>query len=198
MEIPYEKRFFFKDGSSAGTLEELYKKLEGMSYDEFYEHVNPEKNDFANWIEHILDNKELAEKLRLVNSMVETAELIYEELHPESHETIQHKIEEELFRELEKSQGETIKEEEEPVIQSRKEEVEEVRVEPFPPRRPIAPRPYEEEGEAKHYAVSEGEAKELVRFHQDVSRFMLREFIYGMLFGLVLGIIISRVISIMS
>lgn len=105
MQIPQEKRFHFHDGSSAGSIEELKEKLEKLPYDEFYEHVNEEKNDFASWIEHVVENKSLADKLQQVASIVETVELLNEELHTppqhdEDYEDLQARIEEKLFSDM--------------------------------------------------------------------------------------------------
>lgn len=107
--LPEEQQFHFKDGTSIGSLEELKKKVESISYAEFYEHVNEGKNDFANWIEHVLQMHDLAERLRQVNSIVETVELLNEETNPESqveaeqesHEDLQSRIESQLFADLE-------------------------------------------------------------------------------------------------
>jgi hypothetical protein len=82
MGIPFEKRFHFRDGSSVGSLEELREKIETVSYQEFYHHVNADKNDFANWIQHVMNNERLATDLRHVTSIVETVEIINDHLHP--------------------------------------------------------------------------------------------------------------------
>lgn len=95
MEIPPEKQFHFHDGTSVADLEGLKKKIERISYDEFYSHVNDEKNDFANWVEHVLGKKALAEKLRSVTSIVETVEILNEELYPEKSEEHMHELAEE-------------------------------------------------------------------------------------------------------
>lgn len=116
MDIPHEKQFHFQDGDAIKSLKELKEKIESISYDEFYGHVNDEKNDFANWTEDVLQEKELAEKLRAVTSIVETVELLNEHLYPaqvnEAEEKLgdkdfQIRIEEELFNEAPAGEPET-------------------------------------------------------------------------------------------
>ncbi|MDD9954218.1 MAG: hypothetical protein OXR66_07850 [Candidatus Woesearchaeota archaeon] len=95
-----EKQFHFQDGSAVGDLEELQAKIEALSYDEFYHHVNAEKNDFASWVRHVLQFESVADELDKVTSIVETVEIINDHLNPQPveapHEDIQSKIEESL------------------------------------------------------------------------------------------------------
>ncbi len=57
------ERFMVIDGSGLASIKELAKALDSMSDDAFYYHVNEGKNDFANWVEHVFGEKQLAEKL---------------------------------------------------------------------------------------------------------------------------------------
>jgi len=82
MDIAPEQRFHFHDGQSAGSLQELMQTLARISYVEFYRHVNPDKNDFANWVRHVLNEPHLATELERVSSIVETIEIINDHLHP--------------------------------------------------------------------------------------------------------------------
>ena len=54
-----------------------------MSSEEFKHHVNSEKNDFANWLYHILEKKELANKLFKTTNRSEILGLIKDELDKE-------------------------------------------------------------------------------------------------------------------
>ena len=96
------EKFHFRDGSAAGSLEELRDILEHISYQEFYHHVNTEKNDFANWIRDTHSNAELADDLEKVTSIVESVEIINDFVHPlakdHTHDDIQSKIEEEELK----------------------------------------------------------------------------------------------------
>jgi len=82
MDVPYEKQFHCKDGTSIGSLEQLKAKLESISYQDFYHHVNTEKNDFASWVRHVLKDERLADDLQKVTSIVETVEIINDHMHP--------------------------------------------------------------------------------------------------------------------
>lgn len=82
MDVPYEKQFHFHDGTAAASLEDLATRLQAISYQEFYRHVNPDKNDFASWIRHVLKEEALADELERVTSIVETVEIINDFLHP--------------------------------------------------------------------------------------------------------------------
>jgi hypothetical protein len=56
--------FHFKNGRFARNIWDLRRELEVISDAEYNEHANSQKNDFANWIEHSVGDKMLAEKLR--------------------------------------------------------------------------------------------------------------------------------------
>jgi len=72
--------FHLRSGKSLKSLEELYSELRSMNREEFTHHVNPEKNDFANWIAHVLEKPGLAKSLVGVTSKQETMEMIKNEL----------------------------------------------------------------------------------------------------------------------
>jgi hypothetical protein len=84
------KEFIFHDGSRAKTLSELLIKIEHLSDHEFHHFVNHSKNDFANWIEHVLEDKTFASKLRLLSSRNEIVRFIrdrVEEINSENYDT---------------------------------------------------------------------------------------------------------------
>lgn len=56
--------FNFWNGKKADDLDGFVSCLGEISYEEFSSYVNNSKNDFANWIEHSLNNPDLAEKIR--------------------------------------------------------------------------------------------------------------------------------------
>ena len=64
--IPKEKWFFFKNGRHASSIEELCRALEWLGDDEFRFHVNMQRNDFANWVEDVFHEGELAHSMREV------------------------------------------------------------------------------------------------------------------------------------
>lgn len=73
---PYEKEFVFHDGRRAKNLLELSSMLENIGQEDFERFVNTSKNDFANWIEYVLLDKELASSLRSTTLFSKTKELI--------------------------------------------------------------------------------------------------------------------------
>ncbi len=212
-EIPWEKRFHFGDGTAAKDLAELKAKIESISYEEFYRHVNAEKNDFANWTEHVLQKKALADRLRRVSSIVETVELLNEELQPaagalEEQADFQKRIEETLFEEPKRGAEEELpeiqfeepaegkgveervleEEKEEPKIPSR-EELD------FAGRTPGAP---VTTAQPAHTSIRELSERHAAKHTEEQMRFFVRQFVYGFLFGIVVGLILGRVITLLG
>jgi hypothetical protein len=77
---PHDKEFVFHDGTRAKNLSELVLKLEHITDHEFHQFVNHSKNDFANWTEHVLNDKHFADKLRELLSKNETIHLIKDKI----------------------------------------------------------------------------------------------------------------------
>ncbi|RME31046.1 hypothetical protein D6789_03915 [Candidatus Woesearchaeota archaeon] len=214
MSIPHEKKFHFKDGTAAGTLQELKDKIETISYDEFYGHVNDEKNDFANWVEGVLGDSELATRMRAVKSIVETVELLNEKLYPEETERreallqerrepdIQAEIERKIFGEVEAPREDVA------------EDVPEI-VEPAPPEEHPAEQPHaapaeqptatkepelsKEEvaaaaREAAHVPITRVVQDKLEEQKEEALRRTTKEFVYGLLLGIILGFVLGVII----
>lgn len=59
-----EVSFYLADGRVCTDLEELAQAIDDITDEVFYHHVSDFHNDFANWVEHIFDEKNLAETLR--------------------------------------------------------------------------------------------------------------------------------------
>ena len=80
---PSEQCFWTTDGRILSNLVELKEALATMSDDVFAYHVSKERNDFADWIEHVLDDAELAaafrksKKLNTAHDVVVTRLRIY-------------------------------------------------------------------------------------------------------------------------
>lgn len=64
MDAPYGKEFVFADGSRAKNLNELNTFLKSATRQQFEAFVRASNNDFANWIEYVLMDAELANTLR--------------------------------------------------------------------------------------------------------------------------------------
>ena len=209
MDIPYEKQFHFKDGSSAADIEQLKKKVEGISYQEFYHHVNTQKNDFSSWIRHVLHEEQLADDLQKVTSIVETVEILADYTRPRSalvsHADVQSRIEDQLFAHPL------------PTETNDKQLV----VETVPTTTPIATTK-EGKSEMLDFKIIEekigGEegfnpqvSEELFGIEQtkhgsqpvqrstmhdqDATRMIVKDFMYGLIFGLILGLILGRILS---
>lgn len=59
-----EQCFWTTDGKIIANLVELKDALTNMANDVFQYHVTRDKNDFADWIEYVLGDAELAGKVR--------------------------------------------------------------------------------------------------------------------------------------
>ncbi len=59
-----DKYFYLADGRIVRSLRELALRLDEFPDELFSSHVNSEKNDFANWVEFVFCDKDLAQKLR--------------------------------------------------------------------------------------------------------------------------------------
>lgn len=81
---PYEKEFVFHDGRRAKNLLELSSMLETIGQQDFERFVNPNKNDFANWVEYVLLDKELASSLRSTILLSKTRDIISNKIKSEN------------------------------------------------------------------------------------------------------------------
>jgi hypothetical protein len=72
--IDEDKYFYFVGGGKATSLEELKEALKHCPNSEFVFHLNSGKNDFANWVEGVFGEHDLADDLRKV---MERHDVIY-------------------------------------------------------------------------------------------------------------------------
>lgn len=63
-QAPCEQCFWVTDGRVLSNLTDLRDALASMTDDVFMYHVTKERNDFANWIEYVLQDAELASSFR--------------------------------------------------------------------------------------------------------------------------------------
>jgi len=61
---PEDRVFWVNGGVVLKNLVDLEKELLSMSFETFHYHVNPYKNDFANWVNDVLGEKALSKELR--------------------------------------------------------------------------------------------------------------------------------------
>jgi len=221
--ISKEQYFYFADGDSTKNLQELKDKIELLSYEEFYAHVNQDKNDFANWTQHVLKKDLLAEKLRKVTSIVETIELLNEELNPEkikvdseklADKDFQKMIEDSLFGDLEEpkenpSRG--ISEEanqelkKDSLIETNdsmvtKDDLQKMTDNIEFPKEIKAGTPVLKKDKAQiHKPITETADAALVKENQDMKKyfhsFLVKETLWGLLLGLIIGFFLGRLIS---
>ncbi len=78
--VAEEHVFHFRDGKKAHNLMDLRNVIEKMPLDEFNHHVDEFNNDFANWVEFVYKNPELANDLRKVTTRREILEILDVEL----------------------------------------------------------------------------------------------------------------------
>ena len=77
---PEEYHFVLQDGRKLESVYELIDELETMHEDLWKHHVNEMKNDFANWIEHVFEDKNLAEDLREMEHKMDAQRALLKEL----------------------------------------------------------------------------------------------------------------------
>lgn len=68
--------FWVCDGKVLRNLYDLSIALEEMSDDSYGYHANLEKNDFSNWVKHVLKESKLASSLRRTKSRLEASNLV--------------------------------------------------------------------------------------------------------------------------
>ena len=54
------KCFYIHNGAVVRNIYELADALDHMTQTSYEYHANPERNDFSNWLQHVLGDKELA------------------------------------------------------------------------------------------------------------------------------------------
>jgi len=71
-----EKYFCMYNGIIIKNLRELIDALEIMDEETFAHHVNSEKNDFSSWVENVIKDKHLSEKLRNAKTREEMINIV--------------------------------------------------------------------------------------------------------------------------
>ena len=75
-EAPIDKRFWLSDGKVIGSLKDLGAVFEKMDNSVWKFHVNKDKNDFANWIEDVFQEKKLGLAIRKTKTAKAAAKLV--------------------------------------------------------------------------------------------------------------------------
>jgi hypothetical protein len=80
MRAPDHHRFWAANGFVLSDLHDLVNCITTMDSNHFKHHVNSEKNDFANWVGDILNEKKLATELRKTKTKAATLKKIKDSL----------------------------------------------------------------------------------------------------------------------
>ena len=78
--IPEERYFVLVSGQKVKNVKELADVLESLDETNFLHHVNEHRNDFANWIQDVFEEFDLAEKLKTSVDKKKTRMIIYKHI----------------------------------------------------------------------------------------------------------------------
>ena len=67
-DVPDEHKFWLKSGTEVKNLHEFLEALKVMDDATFYHHVDDRKNDFADWIEKVIKDPELADTMSKIKT----------------------------------------------------------------------------------------------------------------------------------
>ena len=81
IEVTPDKYFVLCNGQTVKNYTELAAILEDIGDDIYSYHVTSDRNDFANWIHDVFDEKELAESIRKAKNKHELIALLYKHLY---------------------------------------------------------------------------------------------------------------------
>ncbi|MBN1156514.1 hypothetical protein JXA85_02790, partial [Candidatus Woesearchaeota archaeon] len=70
-QVPFNKAINFNNGQTATSVQELIDILNSMSPAIYRGHCNENKNDVADWMEKIIEKKEIADEIRATKSRTE-------------------------------------------------------------------------------------------------------------------------------
>ena len=62
--VTEDQAFRLSSGEVLFSLDDLSEAINLITPETFQSHVGGDKNDFANWVDHVFDEKELAQSLR--------------------------------------------------------------------------------------------------------------------------------------
>ncbi len=77
---PEKYNFYLHDGRKLKSVYELIDELETMSEETFRQYATDVENHFANWIEGVFGEKNLADELRHIRSRIDTQKAILKHL----------------------------------------------------------------------------------------------------------------------
>ena len=74
--VAQDKRFFLPDGSSITSLRDLAKRLPSLPESLYKNHVTATKNDFYNWVTHVVKDTHLSKEMKDLKDQSKLAKLI--------------------------------------------------------------------------------------------------------------------------
>ena len=78
--IPEEHYFVLVSGQKVKNVKELADVLEMLDEHNFAHHVNNGKNDFANWVQNVFEEFDLAEKMKTTGDKDKVRMIIYKHI----------------------------------------------------------------------------------------------------------------------
>lgn len=178
--------FYFRNGEEAKNLDEFYTLITKVKASEFDFHVGENKNDFADWIQH-LGKKTLAKKVRKQENITQLRKLLKKEL--KGSKTKSTKTKKKKTKSKKKS---TTKSKKKSTTKSSKKKATSAKK--------TKKKPKKEHSRSKTYQPKslEETSQNLERQYQISTEaphtFILKEFLFGAFFGLVLGLILTAIV----
>ena len=74
-DVSPDKYFYARNERVIKSLNELLEAVREMDDDTYKHHVNEERNDFSEWIKHVIGYKKLANSVKHTNSKDEMAQM---------------------------------------------------------------------------------------------------------------------------
>jgi hypothetical protein len=88
IDVKPENYFVLCDGRTVKDVRELARLLETMNDDVFFYHVTSERNDFANWINDVFKEEDLANMIRSSKSRIEMLAMLYKRMFEKLEKTL--------------------------------------------------------------------------------------------------------------
>ncbi len=76
-----DRPFYFSNGQTVASLEELGYYLKFVSQSVFDKHLHTNRNDFSTWVRDVFNNHDLADKLQNIINRFEMSRILIEEVH---------------------------------------------------------------------------------------------------------------------
>ena len=193
--------FYFRNGEKATNVEEFYNEIRKVKAAEFDHHVSDEKNDFADWIEHI-GKKTLANKVRRQDNITQLRKLLKKELGKGRKKKSKKKKSSTKKKPKKSSKKTKTKKTKKSKKTTKKKPKKKAKTKKKKTSKKKKSSTKKKETATKKAAVSakdlETQRKQLEEEYRISTEaphvFILKEFLFGALFGLVLGLILTALL----